>query len=55
VVRYQPHTPGAGTEGETEELPMWASQGVGLVTKSAAEIVSEIVKEADAILRRLGG
>jgi nitronate monooxygenase len=56
VVRYQAHTPGAGTEGEIEELPMWVGQSVGLVSKlqPAAEIVREIVDEADTILRRLG-
>jgi nitronate monooxygenase len=56
VVRYQSYTPRAGTEGEIEELPMWAGQSVGLVSKMqpAAEIVSEIVDEADTILRRLG-
>jgi NAD(P)H-dependent flavin oxidoreductase YrpB (nitropropane dioxygenase family) len=56
VVRYQSYTPGAGTEGEIEDLPMWAGQSVSLVSKMqpAAEIVREIVDEADAILRRLG-
>jgi len=56
VVRYQSYTPGAGTEGEVEELPMWVGQSVGLVSKvqPAAEIVREIVDEADTILRRLG-
>jgi NAD(P)H-dependent flavin oxidoreductase YrpB (nitropropane dioxygenase family) len=56
VVRYQAYTPGAGTEGEIEELPMWVGQSVGLVSKlqPAAEIVREIVDEADTILRRLG-
>lgn len=56
VLRYQSHTPGAGTEGEIEELPMWVGQSVGLVRKvqPAAEILREIVDEADTILRRLG-
>jgi NAD(P)H-dependent flavin oxidoreductase YrpB (nitropropane dioxygenase family) len=56
VVRYQSYTPGAGTDGEIEELPMWAGQSVGLVSKlqPAAEIIREIVDEADTILRRLG-
>lgn len=56
VVRYQSYTPRAGTEGEIEELPMWAGQSVGLVSKMqpAAEIIREIVDEADTILRRLG-
>jgi NAD(P)H-dependent flavin oxidoreductase YrpB (nitropropane dioxygenase family) len=55
VVRYQSHTPGAGTEGEIDELPMWVGQSVGLVSKiqPAAEIVREIAEEADAILQRL--
>lgn len=55
-MRYQSYTPGAGTEGEIEELPMWAGQSVGLVSKlqPAAEIIREIVAEADTILRRLG-
>src|SRR5262249_22502105 len=56
VVRYQSHTPGTGTDGLVEELPMWAGQSVGLVSKiqPAAEIVRKIVGEADAILKRLG-
>jgi nitronate monooxygenase len=56
VVRYQSYTPRAGTEGEIEELPMWAGQSVGLVSKlqPTAEIIREIVDEADRILRRLG-
>jgi NAD(P)H-dependent flavin oxidoreductase YrpB (nitropropane dioxygenase family) len=56
VVRYQSYTPGAGTEGEIEDLPMWAGQSVSLVSRMqpAAKIVREIVDEADAILGRLG-
>jgi NAD(P)H-dependent flavin oxidoreductase YrpB (nitropropane dioxygenase family) len=56
VVRYQSYTPRVGTEGQIEELPMWAGQSVGLVSKMqpAAEIMREIVDEADMILRRLG-
>jgi NAD(P)H-dependent flavin oxidoreductase YrpB (nitropropane dioxygenase family) len=56
VVRYQSFTPGAGTEGEIDELPMWVGQSVGLVSKlqPAAVIVRKIVDEAETILRRLG-
>lgn len=56
VLRYEAHTPGAGMEGEIEELPMWVGQSVGLVSKlqPAAEIVHDIADEADMILRRLG-
>ena len=56
MVRYQSFTPGAGTEGEIDELPMWVGQSVGLVAKlqPAAVIVREIVDEAETILRRLG-
>ena len=56
MVRYQSFTPGAGTEGEIDKLPMWVGQSVGLVSKlqPAAVIVREIVDEAETILRRLG-
>src|SRR5581483_11595976 len=55
VLRYQSHTPGADVEGDIDALPLWAGQGVGLVSKlqPAAEIVREIADEAAAVLRRL--
>jgi NAD(P)H-dependent flavin oxidoreductase YrpB (nitropropane dioxygenase family) len=38
--------------GDVETLPNWAGQGVGLVTQTqpAAEIVRELVSEAERIL-----
>jgi len=55
VLRYQSHTPGADVEGDIDALPLWAGQGVGLVSKlqPAADIVREIAAEAAAVLRRL--
>ncbi len=55
VLRYRAYTPGPDTTGNIEALSMWAGQGVGLVRRSqpAAEIVAEIVREAEAILGRL--
>lgn len=56
IVRYRPLMATEGVEGDIDALPMWAGQGVGLVTKvqPAADIVREIDAEARAILRRLG-
>jgi NAD(P)H-dependent flavin oxidoreductase YrpB (nitropropane dioxygenase family) len=55
VVRYQSGTPHASFEGEVEPLSLWAGQGVGLVRRvqPAAEIVREIVDEAEAVLTGL--
>jgi nitronate monooxygenase len=40
--------------GETEALPNWAGQGVGLVTRvqPAAEILQELVADAERILAK---
>jgi NAD(P)H-dependent flavin oxidoreductase YrpB (nitropropane dioxygenase family) len=61
IVRYRPTTPPADAEGDIEALALYAGQSVALVHKvqPAAEIVREIVSEAQAILlqlaqRRLG-
>lgn len=55
IARYSSSTPGVGFDGEIEALSMWAGQGVGLVRRAqpAAEIVREIVEEAEAVLRAL--
>jgi NAD(P)H-dependent flavin oxidoreductase YrpB (nitropropane dioxygenase family) len=55
IVRYRSCTPSPAFEGDIDALPMWCGQGVRLVraVKPAAEIVREIVEEADAQLRRL--
>jgi NAD(P)H-dependent flavin oxidoreductase YrpB (nitropropane dioxygenase family) len=52
IARYASVTPQAGMTGETEALPNWAGQGVGLVTRvqPAAEIVRELVADAARIL-----
>jgi NAD(P)H-dependent flavin oxidoreductase YrpB (nitropropane dioxygenase family) len=57
IVRYASQTPSAGIEGEIEAMSTWAGQGVGLAgrVQPAAEIVHEIVAEADAVLARLAG
>jgi NAD(P)H-dependent flavin oxidoreductase YrpB (nitropropane dioxygenase family) len=55
IVRYRSYTPGADAEGDIEALALWAGQSVALVKKvqPAAEIVREIVSEAQAVLDRL--
>jgi NAD(P)H-dependent flavin oxidoreductase YrpB (nitropropane dioxygenase family) len=55
IVRYRSYTPGADAEGDIDALSLWAGQGVGLVHKvqPAAEIVREIISEAQIILDRL--
>ena len=54
IKRYASVTPQAGMTGETEALPNWAGQGVGLVTRvqPAAEIVRELVADAERILAK---
>jgi NAD(P)H-dependent flavin oxidoreductase YrpB (nitropropane dioxygenase family) len=55
IVRYRSYTPGADAEGDIDALSLWAGQGVGLVhrVQPAAEIVREIISEAQIILDRL--
>jgi NAD(P)H-dependent flavin oxidoreductase YrpB (nitropropane dioxygenase family) len=55
IVRYRSYTASADTEGDIDAMPLWAGQGVGLVSKlqSAGDIVREIADEANVILRRL--
>ncbi|SLN61631.1 NAD(P)H-dependent flavin oxidoreductase [Roseisalinus antarcticus] len=52
IPRYASAVAFAGLKGQIEPLPMWAGQGVGLVTKSrpAKEIVREIVDQARRII-----
>jgi NAD(P)H-dependent flavin oxidoreductase YrpB (nitropropane dioxygenase family) len=56
IPRYASSTPAAGMEGDIEAMSMWAGQGVGLVTRTqpAAEIVAELVADAERILHELG-
>lgn len=53
VLRYQSYTPTPGTQGDVEAMSLWAGQGVSLVrrTMPAADIVAEIHREAQALLR----
>jgi NAD(P)H-dependent flavin oxidoreductase YrpB (nitropropane dioxygenase family) len=55
IVRYRPAPPAADAEGDIDAMALYAGQSVALVHKRqpAAEIVREIVSEAQAILRRL--
>lgn len=55
VVRYQPITARNDHQGDIEAFPIWAGQGVGLVTKvqPAGEIVREIAGQAQDILAGL--
>lgn len=57
IFRYECRAPLRSTQGELEALPHWAGQSVGLVKRvqPAAQIVREVVCEAEAVLRRLGG
>jgi len=56
-VRYQAVSAHSGLEGDIEAMALWAGQGVGLVRRRqpAAEIVAEIVAEAEAVIKGLGG
>lgn len=56
IPRYASSTPTAGMEGDIEAMSMWAGQGVGLVTRTqpAADIVAELVADAERVLRELG-
>jgi NAD(P)H-dependent flavin oxidoreductase YrpB (nitropropane dioxygenase family) len=56
IVTYQPHTPGAGDDGDIDALALWSGQGVGLVRRvqPAADIVHEIWRGARGTLARLG-
>ena len=53
ITRYECFTPYDGLTGDTESLPNWAGQGIGLVTKRqpAADILTEIVTGAERVLR----
>lgn len=55
MVRYEAVTARKNCRGDVEAMPLWCGQGVGLVrrTQPAAEIVSEIVNEAKAVLKGL--
>ena len=55
VVRYQSFTAGSDAEGDIDALPLWAGQGVGMLSKfqSAGDIVREIADEARSVLQRL--
>ena len=55
IARYSSAMPVAGIEGDVEALSMWSGQGIGLVDRvqPAAEIVRELVAEAEAVLARL--
>jgi len=57
VVRYTSLTPRPDVEGTIEALSLWAGQSAAIVRKvqPAAEIVSEIYREAQAVLRQLAG
>ena len=46
--------PTEATTGHIEAMPLYAGQGVGLVTKvePAADIVHDLVDGAEALLRR---
>ena len=55
IVRYSDDMPTADTEGEVEQLAMYAGQSVGLAAsiEHAGTLVRRIAAEADAILAAL--
>ncbi len=55
IRRYDSRVPSKWAEGEIEAMPLWAGQGVGLVTREqpAAEIVRELADETRRELRRV--
>ncbi len=55
VVRYETVSARKDYQGDVEAMPLWAGQGVGLVRRRqpAAEIVAEIVAEAEAVIAGL--
>jgi len=55
IARYSSSMPVESITGDIEALSMWSGQGIGLADRvqPAAEIVRELVDEADAVLARL--
>ena len=56
-VRYEIGVATKDVTGDIESLPLWAGQGVGLVTRiqPAGEIVRELSQEAEDVLRQCAG
>lgn len=56
IARYSSAMPVESVSGEVEALSMWSGQGIGLLDRvqPAAEIVRELVDEADAVIDGLG-
>jgi NAD(P)H-dependent flavin oxidoreductase YrpB (nitropropane dioxygenase family) len=57
IARYSDDMPTADTEGDVEQLAMYAGQSVGLISsvEHAGALVRRIAAEADAILAALAG
>ena len=57
IPRYHYASPRVGVDGRIEEMALYAGQGVGLVGEPlpAAQIVAELVREAEAALARAAG
>jgi nitronate monooxygenase len=57
IVRYSSAMPVSGISGDIEALSMWSGQGIGLVDRvqPAAEIVRELVREAEQVVAALAG
>ncbi|MFT5181602.1 MAG: NAD(P)H-dependent flavin oxidoreductase YrpB (nitropropane dioxygenase family), partial [Alphaproteobacteria bacterium] len=55
IVRYRSFTPAADASGDIDAASLWAGQSAGLTKQKmpAAEIISEIVDDAERILQRL--
>ena len=52
--RFQPHLIHKSAKGNIAAMPHWAGEGIGDVkqVQTAAEIIQEIVSEAESLLRR---
>ena len=57
IKRYAAYAMRSDMQGDIEAAPLWAGQGVGLVTReqTAAEIIAEMMAEAEAALDRSRG
>jgi nitronate monooxygenase len=57
IARYQSISAGEGYEGDPETFSLWAGQSVGAIhdVRPAADIVRDVVTEAERTLRELAG
>jgi nitronate monooxygenase len=55
IPRYTQNLPGRGVQGEVDQMPMYAGQGVGLVrdVQPAAQVLERLVQETEQALRQI--